>query len=125
MGNKGCPGIPGCHEESEARMGKVNLLTLSAPPRRLEEIVVSLTTPTNTSATKNLRFQDFVVVSTRNENLQRVWGLCTSLKSSMTAKSGKKGRMSSTCQQGIETSITARLFDSVDYKGFETPNFGE
>ena len=30
------PGSPGCHEESEARMVKLNLLTLSALPRRLK-----------------------------------------------------------------------------------------
>ena len=36
LGNGGRPGSPGCHEESEARMVKVNLLSLSAPPRRLE-----------------------------------------------------------------------------------------
>ena len=41
----------GCHEESEARIAKVNLLTLSAPPRRVKETVVSVARPTNTSAT--------------------------------------------------------------------------
>ena len=34
-GNRERPGSPGCHEESEARMVKVNVLTLSASPRRL------------------------------------------------------------------------------------------
>ena len=32
---KQSPESPGCHEESEARMVKVNVLTLSASPRRL------------------------------------------------------------------------------------------
>ena len=32
--NGGSPGSPGCHEESEARMVKGNVLTLSAFPRR-------------------------------------------------------------------------------------------
>ena len=36
QGNRGRPGSAECHEESEARMVKVNLLTLSAPPRRLK-----------------------------------------------------------------------------------------
>ena len=45
--DRGHPGSPGCHEESETRMAKVNLPTLSAPPRR----VVSVARPTNTSTT--------------------------------------------------------------------------
>ena len=53
FGNRGRPGSPGCHEESEARMVKVNLLTLSASPRRLKSTVVSVARPTNTSATYN------------------------------------------------------------------------
>ena len=35
-GNRGRPGSPGCHKESEARMVKVIFLTSSAPPRRLK-----------------------------------------------------------------------------------------
>ena len=34
-GNTGRPGSPGCHDESEVRMVKVDLLTVSASPRRL------------------------------------------------------------------------------------------
>ena len=49
---RGCPGSPGCHEESEARIVKVNLLTFSIFPRRLKWTVVSVARPTKTSATK-------------------------------------------------------------------------
>ena len=38
-GNRGCLGSPGCHEESEARMLKVNWLTLSAPPAGLSKLL--------------------------------------------------------------------------------------
>ena len=45
------PESPGCHEESEAQMVKVKLLTLSAKPHRLQQIVVSVARPTITFAT--------------------------------------------------------------------------
>ena len=38
-GNRGRPGSQGCHEESEARMVKVNVLTLSASPAGLSKLL--------------------------------------------------------------------------------------
>ena len=38
-GDRGRPGSPGCHEESEARMVKVNFLTLSDPPAGLSKLL--------------------------------------------------------------------------------------
>ena len=50
-GNRGRPGSPGRHEESETLMVKVNWLTWSASPRRLKWTVITVASHTNTSAT--------------------------------------------------------------------------
>ena len=45
VGNRARPGSPGCHEESQVRMMKANLLTLSTSSRRLSKLLYPWSDP--------------------------------------------------------------------------------